>query len=84
MVPCDPVTYLNLEYGPNNWQSPDRNFGARWKNLFENGRWSDSEWPNVLRAYDFKGKLMYNYTLKVINEHISPKLSQLPFKENDY
>ena len=79
MVPCQPAAYLDLEYGATKWQIPDRN--SKWKNLFGNRRWLDNEWPYVMRVFDAKGHVKYNYTLKKLNEHISPKLSRIPLEE---
>ena len=78
MVPCDPVGYLDLEYGAKKWQIPDDKFGTKWTNVIENDQWPESVYPYVLRYYGFDGRLKKQLTLKKINEELTVKLSALP------
>lgn len=71
MVPCDPVRYLNYEYGKmENWATPKpKNY--RWTNLDSNfSLWSlDFEWPRAIRHFNRNGKVNVNSTLKYLNKH---------------
>ena len=77
MIPCDPVTYLNNEYGIDNWATPmSKNY--QWKNVKYFKNWTDSEWPHAVRYYDKKGQLIQKKTLNYLNEHLVVKLESLP------
>ena len=82
MIPCNPVEYLNNEYGVNNWAMPKaKNYS--WKNVFYYKNWTDDEWPHAVRYYDKKGKLIKKKTLNYLNEHLQVKLESLPKNDDD-
>lgn len=73
MVPCDPVSYLNSQYGEN-WIKPEkRRYNINNINWAKPIEWSDDVIPFVLRYYDEKGKVKINKTLDEINEFIPNK-----------
>ncbi len=47
-VPCDPVKYLDLEYGKSGWLIPKAT-KYTWKNIKPNGECSDQEWPRAFK-----------------------------------
>jgi len=47
-VPCDPVKYLDLEYGKSCWLIPKAT-KYTWKNIKPNGECSDQEWPRAFK-----------------------------------
>ena len=56
MIPCDPVSYLDKEYGPG-WRSPQsKNY--TWSNVQYWKNWSDIEWPKAVKYYDKYGALL--------------------------
>ena len=81
MIPCDPVSYLNFEYGGiNGWITPfSRNYS--WKNMLFSGKWSDSEWPYAFKFYYTDGSLNVKDTLNTINKYATINLTKLPFDE---
>lgn len=68
LVPCDPVQYLDLEYGKNSWQTP-LSSKYKWKNLVFVGNWTDDEWPQAVRYYEKNGTLNLVKTLKYLTEN---------------
>ena len=82
MVPCDPVKYLDNEYGVNNWATPlSKNY--QWKNVVYFKNWTNSEWPHAVRYYDKEGKLIEKKTLDYINQHLKVKIESLPKNDLD-
>ena len=67
LIPCDPVKYLDSEYGTSKWQTPVK--GPKWSNLIYQGEWSDSEWPKAVRYYYNNGTVKINETLKHLNRY---------------
>lgn len=77
MVPCDPVKYLDFEYGPSNWLMPlVANYS--WKNLYYKANWTDYEWPRVLKYYYNNGSINVKTSLRIINENLKNPLVELP------
>jgi hypothetical protein len=77
MVPCDPVSYLDKEYGRGNWHSPQsKNY--TWTNVVYHSNWTDTEWPYAVKYYDKFGKLIKPKILAYINKHLKYNLTQLP------
>ncbi|CAF0881230.1 unnamed protein product [Didymodactylos carnosus] len=76
-IPCDPVEYLNSEYGMNKWNLPLKT-GYSWINLKIHSVWNDVAWLYATRLYTRDGKLRsdafainwiskyYNYTIETI------------------
>ncbi|CAF1384791.1 unnamed protein product, partial [Didymodactylos carnosus] len=76
-VPCDPIEYLNTEYGINKWNAPLEK-GYSWINMKLHSYWTDLAWLYATRLYTREGKLrtdkfaidwiskFYNYTIKTI------------------
>ena len=79
LVPCDPVGYLNKEYGKLRWYEP-KPTNYTWNNLVYSGNWSDLEWKNVLKYYYSNGSLNEYYTLAMINSQLNNKIKKLPFE----
>lgn len=79
MVPCDPVRYLNYEYGEGNWFEPKRS-NYTWTNLDENYTlWSRDEWPHVIRFYKKNGTIDVKETEQYLNLHMKDlNLKALP------
>ena len=77
LVPCDPVAYLNAEYGVNEWHTPKKSSEYFWKNIQKNGEWSTSEWPKVIRIYNRRGRIDKNETLMEINKYLSTPIDSL-------
>lgn len=77
MVPCDPVMYLNREYGDEKkWYFPqEKNY--TWSNVIYDSRWKDHEWPNVIRYYDKAGVLLKNKVLEYVNKHLKQNISAI-------
>ena len=79
LVPCDPIGYLNNEYGNfKNWIKPIIK-GYKWTNLEQqNTLWHNSDWPYAIKLIYPNGKLNYNETLNYINKNSNLSLSKLP------
>ena len=77
LVPCDPVKYLDNEYGKNKWQIP-KSTNYSWTNLVSNGNWSENEWPKVLKYYEKNGTINLKSTLKDINKYSNLNYTKLP------
>ena len=77
MVPCDPVNYLDKEYGPKNWQTPQsKNYS--WTNVLYWKNWTDTEWPHTIKYYGKSGELLTPKILAYVNKHLSYNLTSLP------
>lgn len=77
MVPCDPVKYLDKEYGPKRWESPEsKNY--TWKNVVFWKNWSDSDWPRSIKYYDKNGYLMKEKILEYVNKFQTKNLTSIP------
>ncbi len=78
MVPCDPVKYLNNEYGPD-WKKPKKS-SYTWPNLdrIHGLDWSDADWPYAIRFYKTDGKVDVNQTIAFINQNSKLNLIKLP------
>jgi hypothetical protein len=78
MVPCDPVGYLEKEYGPKRWRSPQsKNYV--WDNVKYWRNWTDDEWIRSVRYYDRKGQLIKNKTVDQLNKYLVNKISMAEF-----
>ena len=66
LIPCDPVQYLDFEYGASKWQTPKKD-KYKWPNLIYQGEWSDNEWQKAIRFYDSNGTVKTIKTLKYLN-----------------
>ena len=78
MVPCDPVSYLDMEYGREYWKTPNPHFETKWKNVKAVEKWNENEWPHVLKMYDVKGQLLGTTLLDIINMHLNISINKLP------
>lgn len=77
MVPCDPVKYLDKEYGPKLWESPQsKNY--TWTNVVFWKNWSDSDWPRSIKYYDKNGNLLKNKILEYVNKFQTKNLTSIP------
>jgi hypothetical protein len=79
LVPCDPIDYLNNEYGSfDKWIIPISK-DYKWSNLDTNySLWSDSHWPYAIKFFSTNGKLNNAGTLNFINKNSNLNLSNLP------
>lgn len=82
-VPCDPVAYLNKEYGrPDRWKTPkEKNY--TWSNVVFNSKWTDEQWPHVIKFYDKSGNLLKKKTLEVVNKELKHNLTDIDGLDND-
>ena len=76
MVPCDPVKYLNKEYGPGHWQTPQA-VNYTWTNVVYYNNWTDAQWPNTIKYYDRNGKLLKDKILSYVNKHLKYNVTKL-------
>ena len=72
MIPCDPVQYLDNEYGKFNWQKPLAK-KYHWKNLKFEEYWPNSKWSQAVKFYDQNGKLLWKKTMNYIKKFSSNK-----------
>ena len=77
MIPCDPIKYLDIEYGPSNWLTP-KSANYTWKNVIYSDKWTNEEWKRVIRYYHSNGNLNLDKTLTVLNKQIDFNLTDLP------
>jgi hypothetical protein len=84
MIPCDPVGYLNNEYGAKNWEKPEP-IKYKWTSLHYKDTWSDEDWPNVVRYYDKNGKVLESKILNYINKHLDKdkQIKSIPNLSNE-
>jgi hypothetical protein len=75
MIPCDPVGYLDNEYGPMTWQKPVAK-KYYWNNLAFSEYWSSSEWPKAVRFFDRHGKLLHRKIANYVKKYGEPPLNQ--------
>jgi hypothetical protein len=54
MVPCNPVSVFESEYGKDKWQVPLKS-GYTWLNFVMAKTWSDEQWPQAIEFYTQKG-----------------------------
>lgn len=81
MVPCDPVHYLDRDYGPVRWQTP-QSVNYTWSNVRFWEKWSDSLWPHTIKYYDRNGKLIKKKILDYVNKHMTKPISQVPLDDD--
>lgn len=78
LVPCDPVKYLENEYGSKRWRSPQsKNYV--WDNVKYWRNWTDSEWIHSVRYYDKNGNVIKNKTLAQLNKFLKESISSAEF-----
>ena len=82
MIPCDPIKYLDKEYGPSRWLTPESS-NYTWKNVVYYNNWTDSEWPRTIKYYDKEGKLLVPKILNHVNKHLKYNLTKLPSEEDE-
>ena len=74
MVPCDPIKYLDNEYGANNWQKPivEKYY---WKNLVFKEYWKSDEWPKAVKFFDRRGRILRKKILNYVRKYGEPPLN---------
>jgi hypothetical protein len=79
LVPCNPMEYLNQEYGDlKNWIIP-KSKGYKWSNVEKKSSfWSEKEWLYAVKHFHSTGKLNYLSTLNFINTGFKFNLTSLP------
>lgn len=80
MIPCNPVDYLNNEYGPFSWLKPISK-KYLWTNLKYSGTWTDYEWIRAIKVFYQNGSLNRKLTLRNINRYFRYHLFQLPSED---
>jgi hypothetical protein len=70
MVPCDPLAFLNADYGLNKWKMPLKR-GYKWANFEFRGQISDAEWPHSIKFYTKTG-FDKESTMSYIEEYATP------------
>lgn len=78
MVPCDPVSYLNKEYGTQQRWSVPQATNYTWSNVNHWKSWSDAEWPHVIKYYDKEGKIIDTKILQYLNKHSKYNITKVP------
>ena len=89
MVPCDPVKYLNVQYGKDKWDVPLVSNYAVPNTDWGTGRVrSEIELKYSFRYYDENGNVEVNRSLNAINElynkFYGKNLTKLPNDDNLY
>lgn len=89
MVPCDPVSYLNTQYGKEKWIVPMQSHYQVPNTDWGQGRErSELELKYSFRYYDENGNVEIQRSLKAINELFSKNygknLTKLPNEDNLY
>ncbi len=71
LIPCDPVQYLNYEYGGiKNWITPKKK-NYKWSNLDkQTWNWTEKEWVHAIKFYNKKIGFDKNQTLKFVNQYL--------------
>jgi len=75
MVPCDPIGYLDNEYGPKMWQKPLTK-KYNWNNLAFWEYWSSSEWPNAVKFFNRHGKLLRKKIISYVKKYPNKPLKR--------
>jgi hypothetical protein len=77
-VPCEPVDYLNTEYGKETWKHPlERNY--TWLNMKYDAFWNDISWMYAVRLYTREGRLRNDqYAINWISNHFNYSITAIP------
>ena len=81
MIPCDPITYLDRDYGPGNWQTP-QSVNYTWTNVKYWEKWTESQWPHTIKYYDRDGKLIKKKILEYVNKYMSEPITEVPLDDD--
>jgi len=80
VVPCDPVSYLNQNYGKK-WNLPEADFKKyKWPNIKYAGVWSDNDYQNSINIFKSDGSFDRNYTLDFLNKRLHKKITIKNFR----
>ncbi len=77
MIPCDPVSYLDQEYGPSKWYKPIVT-NYEWKNIFFHSTWNSLSWPHAVKFYDRNGNLLIQKIKNYVNTYLKDKIQTVP------
>ena len=83
LVPCEPVGYLNHQYGPMSLWSVPEPVNYTWFNIDRVGDWSDNDWPYAIRYYDRYGYAQRARTIGKLNEESKYNITIFPKEEWD-
>ena len=83
LVPCDPVGYLNHQYGPMSLWSVPEPANYTWFNIHKYSEWSDDDWPFVVRFYDRYGYVERTRTINHLNKASKINITKLPKEDLD-
>lgn len=67
MVPCNPIEYLDCDYGPDGWQTPKEK-EYHWPSLKIFNEYSDRQYIKSLKFFFENGTFDSHFTLEVLNE----------------
>jgi len=83
LVPCDPVGYLNKNYGSfKKWSVPEAEFKKyKWPNINYTGTWSDEQYRKSVRIFESDGSVDQLETLNFWNEALDKKIPVEDFKK---
>lgn len=84
LIPCDPVDYLNKEYGNITFWSTPKKSNYTWTNLSKtHSLWNKCDWPHAIRFYHKNGTIDKKYTIRYVNAYGKMKLKDFP-SQRDY
>jgi hypothetical protein len=69
MIPCNPVDFLDMQYGVQGWHRPQTQ-GYEWKNKEFFRAWTDEEWPHAYKYYSQADGFNVNETRNYLNQHV--------------
>jgi hypothetical protein len=81
MIPCDPVHYLERDYGPRRWQTPQSS-NYTWTNVRYWEKWKDKQWPHTIKYYDKQGRLLKQKVLDYVNKFSSKNITEVPVDDD--
>lgn len=74
LIPCNPVQYLNAEYGPNGWKIPEKkNYKFYGTKFYE--RVSDAEFLKTRKYYRYDGAIDNSTTFEELNSVLDKKIT---------
>lgn len=79
LVPCQPEKYLDTNYGPSRWKTPESDFKKYvWPSIKLSGKWTDDQLLNSVRFFSKDGEIDQTTTFNYLNKS---KLDE-PLPEN--
>jgi hypothetical protein len=81
LVPCDPVNYLDRDYGPERWKTPE-SVNYTWSNVKYWEKWSQPLWPHTIKYYDKAGRLIPKRILDYVNKYLTVPITSVPLDDD--